>query len=220
MLAYRSTPVDSHLRSPAEMLYQRALRTTVPQRIRHKDPYAAAERERLEERATQSAADHDRTGCRRKAPLYAGQSVSVINNDRTLWLPATIVRTADHGSYIVKVIGGAEYRRAQDHIREHHPDTVKPDMHPKVEVAGQPVTTPSTSEAVQLQQAPNAPAVQLPVAPATPKQAAARSPTAATCIQQKTPVTTDVHPPTGRTDVTPRRSGHVSKAPQRLIEHM
>ena len=86
LLAYRSTPVDSHLRSPAEMLYQHALCTTVPQRIRHKDPYAAAERERLEEHATQHAANHDRTGCRRKAPLYAGQSVSVINNDRTLWL--------------------------------------------------------------------------------------------------------------------------------------
>ena len=101
LLAYRSTPVDSHLRSPAKMLYQRALRTTVPQRIRHKDPYAAAEHERLEEHATQSAADHDRTGCHRKAPLYAGQSVSVINNDRTLWLPATVVHAADHDSYIV-----------------------------------------------------------------------------------------------------------------------
>ena len=92
------------------MLYQCALCTTVPQRIRHKDPYAAAERERLEEHATQSAANHDHTGCRRKAPLYAGQSVSVINNDRTLWLPATIVCTANHGSYIIKVIGRAEYR--------------------------------------------------------------------------------------------------------------
>ena len=90
------------------MLYQSALRTTVPQRIRHKDPYAAAEHERLEEHATQSAANHDRTGCHRKAPLYAGQSVSVINNDRTLWLPVTIVHTADHGSYIVRVIGGSE----------------------------------------------------------------------------------------------------------------
>ena len=202
------------------MLYKHARCTTVPQRIRHKDPYAAAERERLEIRATQSAADHDCTGCRRKAPLYAGQSVSVINNDRTLWLPATVVRAADHGLYIIKVIGGAEYRRARDHIRERHPDAVKPDTHPKVEVAGQPITTPSTSEAVQLQQAPTAPAVQPPVAPATPKQAAARSPTAATRTQWKTPVTTDVQPPTGRTDVTPRRSGHVSKAPQCLIEHM
>ena len=49
----------------------------------------------------------DHTGCHRKAPLYAGQSVSVINNDRTLWLPATVVHAADHGSYIIKVIGGA-----------------------------------------------------------------------------------------------------------------
>ena len=110
LLAYRSTQGDSHLRSPAEMLYQCALCITVPQRIRHKDSYAAAEHERLEECATQSAANHDHTGCHRKAPLYAGQSVSVINNDRTLWLPATVVCAADHGSYIVKVIGGADYR--------------------------------------------------------------------------------------------------------------
>ena len=92
------------------MLYQRALRTTVPQRIKHQDPHAAAERERLEDRAAQSAANHDRTGCCKKAPLYAGQTVSVLNNDRTLWLPATVVRAAAHGSYIIKVIGGAEYR--------------------------------------------------------------------------------------------------------------
>ena len=82
----------------------------MPQRIRHKDPHAAAEHERLEEHATQSAAKHNHTGCRRKAPLYAGQSVSVINSDRTLWLPATIVCAADHSSYIIKVIGGAEYK--------------------------------------------------------------------------------------------------------------
>ena len=34
----------------------------------------------------------------------------LLNNDRTLWLPATVVRAAAHGSYIIKVIGGAEYR--------------------------------------------------------------------------------------------------------------
>ena len=220
LLAYRSTPGDSHLRSPVKMLYQCALHTTMPQRIRHKDPYAAAECERLEECATHSAANHDRIGCHRKAPLYAGQSVSVINNDRTLWLPATVVHAADHGSYIVKVIGGAEYRQARDHIREHHPDAVKPDTHPKVEVAGQPVTTQSASEAVQLQQAPTVPAVQPSVAPTTPKQAAAQSPTAATHTQWKTTVTTDVQPLTGRTDVTPCQSGHVRKAPQCLIEQM
>ena len=158
-----------------------------------------------------------------RKPTLCRTNCSVINNDRTLWLPATVVCAADHGSYIVKVVGGAEYRRARDHIREHHPDAVKPDTPTKVEVAGQPVTTPSTSEAVQqtsAQRAPTAPAAQPSVAPATPKQAAARSPTAATRTQRKTPAIADVQPPTGRTVVTPRRSSRVSKAPQRLIEQM
>ena len=43
LLTYRSTPINVHLCSPAEMLYQGAIRTTVPQRIRHKDPQAAAD---------------------------------------------------------------------------------------------------------------------------------------------------------------------------------
>ena len=97
------------------------------------------------------------------------------------------MQAADHGSYIVKVVGGDEYRRAQDHICEHHQDAVKPDTSTKVEVAGQLVTTPS--EAVQQKPAQHtltAPAAEPSVAPATPKQAAAQSPTAATRTQQKT----------------------------------
>ena len=91
-------------------------------------------------------------------------------------------------------------------------------MHTKVEVPGQPITTPSTTAAVQ--QAPTAPAVQPSVAPTTPKQAAAQSPTAAARTQQKTPTAADAQLLTGRTDVVPHQSGHVSKAPQHLIEHM
>ena len=68
LLAYRSTPIDANLRSPAETLYQRVIRTTVPQRIRHKDPQAAADRDHLNDHATQSAAYHDRH-CKQKSPL-------------------------------------------------------------------------------------------------------------------------------------------------------
>ena len=75
-------------------------------------------------------------------------------------------------------------------------------MHTKVEVAGQPVTTPSTSEAVQ--QAPTAPVVQPLVAPTIPKHAAAQSPIAAICTQWRTvPATADVQPLTSRTDIAP-----------------
>ena len=31
-------------------------------------------------------------------------TVPVINNDRTLWLPTTVAQAADHSSYIVKVM--------------------------------------------------------------------------------------------------------------------
>ena len=51
------------------MLYQCALHTTVPQRIRQKDPHAAVECERLEDFAIQSTANYDHTGIHKKATL-------------------------------------------------------------------------------------------------------------------------------------------------------
>ena len=67
---------------------------------------------------------------------------------------------------------------------EHHPDAVKCEMHSMVEVAGQPVTTPSISA---VQRAPTDPTTQPSVALTTPKQAAA-------CNQQMTPAPADVQP--------------------------
>ena len=124
LLAYRSTPIDAHLRSPAEMIYQRVIRTTVPQRLRHKDPPAAADRDHLNNCASQSAAYHNHH-CKPKSPLYAGQTVSVLNDAKTLWLPAIVIRKTKHGSYLVQVIGEGQYRHAYDHICECHPDAVK-----------------------------------------------------------------------------------------------
>ena len=161
LLAYRSTPIDAHLRSPAEMLYQRAMRTTVPQRIRHKDPQAAADRDHLNDHATQSAAYHD-CHCRPKSLLYAGQTVSVLNDAKTLWLPATVICQARHGSYLVQVIGRGQYQCAHDHICDCHPDTVKPDMPVSTDIA--PATPESSPGLFPVRSAPAAPATA-PVAP-------------------------------------------------------
>ena len=45
LLAYRGTSVDAHLRSPTEMQYQCVIWTTVPQRIRKRDPCADLDQE-------------------------------------------------------------------------------------------------------------------------------------------------------------------------------
>ena len=102
LLAYRSTPIDGHLRLPAEMLYQRNIPTTLPQRFCHKDPHAADNHYSLNQLAAQSAEYHDHH-CRTKSPQYTGQTVSVLNNDKSLWLPAKVIHKADHGSYLIQV---------------------------------------------------------------------------------------------------------------------
>ena len=76
------------------MIYQHTVCTTVTQRIRHNDPHAAPECETLENNATKlenNATNHDCTGSHKKGPIYAGQTFSVINNDRKLLLPAIVV---------------------------------------------------------------------------------------------------------------------------------
>ena len=116
LLAYHSMTINALLCSPAEMLYQQVLCTTVPQQIRHTNPHAQAECVHLNQHATQSAEYHDQQGCCKKPPFFAHQNVSVLNDTRKLWLSATIISKTNNGSYLVQVIGGGQYRCAHDHI--------------------------------------------------------------------------------------------------------
>ena len=217
LLAYRSTPFDAHLRSPAEMLYQRPIRTTVPQRIRNKDPKAEADRNRLNDRATQSASHHDRHS-RIKSPLYAGQTVSVLNDAKTLWLPATIIRQAAHGSYLVQVIGGGTYRRARDFIRERRPDADREEDSSPGNVAP---ATPEQPGGVPARSPPAVPATA-PVAPATVSSPACtpRKPAARTPVRPPAPSTGVAIQQNGAAPAAPRRSARAHKPPTRLITEM
>ena len=113
-----------------------------------------------------SAEYHDHH-CRTKYPLYAGKTVFVLNNDKSLWLPVNVICKADHSSYLVQVIGGGQYRCAHDHIYEHYPGAIKHGISTTEDVA--PATPESLLQALSAKP-PTAPAA--PVAPATPQQAA------------------------------------------------
>ena len=116
-------------------------------------PHAELDQEQLNYWAVLSVLYHD-CHSRTKSPFYAGQTVSVLNDAKTFWLPATVIRQADHGSYLVEVISGGRYRQAQDHICEWHPKAkpMKKDMSSPGNVA------PATPEW------PGAPPVQKPLA--------------------------------------------------------
>ena len=205
------------------MFYQRAIQTTVPQRIRNKDPQAESDRERLDDRAAHSASYHDRHS-QTKSPFYAGQTVSVLNDAKTLWLPTTIIRQAAHGSYLVEVGGGGRYRRARDHIHERHPDAVKKEDTPPGNVAP---ASPEWSGAPPVHSLP-AVSTTAPVAPATTPLPAV--PTVKTSTPGKTAARTPMHSPapptgvaqqqTGAAPAAPRRSAHATKPNKRLIEEM
>ena len=210
------------------MLYRHTICTTVPQRIRNKDPHANLDMEQLNNRASQSTSYHDRHSWI-KSPFYAGQTVSVLNDAKTLWLPTTILRQADHGSYLIKVVGGGTYRRARDHIRERHPKAMKKQS-PMQENSSPgnvapampewPGAPPVHSQPAVMSTAPVAPAtVPLPTVPtvkiSTPCKAAAHTP---------------VHPTASSTGVASQQTGaapaalcwsaHTHKPPTRLITEM
>ena len=172
--------------------------------------------------ATLSVAHHDHRGSRQKDLLFAWQTVSILNKNRTTWLPATVVHAADHGSYIVQVISGGQYRCACDHICECHSDAIKPDVHTTTDVVPAALPAPAT-RAVHNPSPP-------PVAPTTPQPAATSWTSVATCSPWKTPAT--LHTPqgaqqlavvwqqTGAIPVALHWPARASKPPTQLIEEM
>ena len=212
LLAYCSTPVDAHMHSPGEMLYHHALWTMVPQGICHTSPHTTADCDHLDQCISLSAVNHDHLGCQQKAPLFAGQTVSVLNDARCLWLPATVIHAADHESYIVQVIGSGQYWHACNHILQCHPDAVKPDKHVTTNVAPVTPTHPPATQAVQL-----APCV----APATPQPAEIPSMPWKTPIVHMPPHAQSITPKlTGTAPAVPCHSAQSNKPPYWLIEEM
>ena len=131
----------------------------------------------------------------------------MLNDAKTLWLPATVIRQATHGSYLVEVVIVGRYRRARDHIREQHPDAVKKD------------DTPPGNIAPAMPECPGAPPVHSPLAvPTTAPVAPATTPlpavpTAKTSTPRKTAARAPVRSPAPPTGVAQQQTGAAPAAP-------
>ena len=78
LLALHATPIDTKLPSPAELLYQCWLRTTIPAKICNSDPSATHIYEQIDTHSESAKAQADKCS-KTLVPLYAGQPVATYN---------------------------------------------------------------------------------------------------------------------------------------------
>ena len=110
-------PIDSKLPSPAELLYQCRVRTTIPAKICNSYQSAMQVCEQIDtcSEAVKSQADK----CSKTlAPMYAGQPVATYDTLRKIWVLATVIHVLPWSSYLVCTSNGSTYHRMQRHLRE------------------------------------------------------------------------------------------------------
>ena len=96
LLALRSTPIDSHVPSPAEMLNARKYKSNLPVIIRNEHGSRDEIRRRLAERQESQRLNHDKRAMQPLAPLIPGQDVRVRDTQTDTWQPAKVISTDVH----------------------------------------------------------------------------------------------------------------------------
>ena len=119
LLALRSTPIESHLPSPAEMLNARKYKSNLPVIIRNEHWSKDEIKRRLAERQEIQRLNHDKRAMQPLAPLIPGQDVRVRDTQTDTWQPAKVISTdVQPRSYNVLTPTGNVLRRNRRHLRE------------------------------------------------------------------------------------------------------
>lgn len=148
LLRLRTTPVSSRIESPAEIIFGRAIKDTLPSSRRYDGGDTI---DQLEERQRRTKLDHDK-GTRHLPPLYNGQTVNVRHPQTGRWHPGTVSEQLDPGSYRVTTgENGPEVRRHRTDIRPRQtkhtdasPDSTPPAQTPDMTHPGMQLPTDNT----------------------------------------------------------------------------
>ena len=191
LLALQATAIDTKLPSPAELLYQCWLRTTILAQICNNDPPAIQVCEQIDTCSEAAKSQADKC-CKTLAPLYAGQPVAMYDTLRNIWVLATVIHVLPWNSYQVHTSNGSTYHHMWRHLCEssvkavntipsgttatpqaltrHHFSAAQPASPPPAQCM-QPTPTAPATLATQMNQAPAVPAT-----PAVQKTAPAPMP--------------------------------------------
>jgi hypothetical protein len=131
ILEYRNSPLDSVMKSPAQLLMSRRLKTRLPTitpLLQPQVPSNAAKELRSRQRIQKKYYD---VGSRVLPPLHKGDVARMRRQGK--WLPVTVIE--QHGtapqSYLVQTPDGRIYRRNRRHLlrtNEGHDDSVNDDL--------------------------------------------------------------------------------------------
>ena len=216
LLALWAMPIDSKLPSPAELMYQCQLRTTIPAKICNSNPSAPQVHEQIDACSESAKAQADKCS-KTLAPLYAGQPVATYDTLQKIWVPATVIHILPWNSYLVCTSNGSTYFRMQRHLCEYSvkaADTVPSGTTATLQalsrhcfLAEQPASPPPAPCMQPTSAAPATPVTQMKQAPAVPAMPAVQK-------HAMAPKSVTSH----ATPVQAQRSGHVCMAPRRLIQ--
>ena len=124
LLTLRTTPIDSYLPSPAEILQGRKVRGNLPVKIRPRRDQGDV-LPRLVERQTIQKAYHDRHATELPT-LSPGQPIRAQHPQSGRWETATVVdQRPEPRSYTIRASNGALYRRNRRHLRSISPSPAR-----------------------------------------------------------------------------------------------
>ena len=115
LLQLRATPVCNNLPSPAEMLMNRKLATTLPSRT---ESAPEPQRQKLVERCEKMTRNYNRCAGTQLSPQHQEQPVWVMDHNTRKWKLATVIRIRDepHSSVVV-LDNGSTLRRNRVDLR-------------------------------------------------------------------------------------------------------
>lgn len=122
LLCQRATPIDSSLPSPAELLYGRKIRGTIPMKVRVNNTLPNCNRDiatdHLKKRQDQQKEYHHGRA-HEQSPLYKEQHVRIQDLVKKKWVPGVVVnKRQEPRSYEVRTENGNILRRNRRHIKE------------------------------------------------------------------------------------------------------
>ena len=126
LLEYRATPIAGSKLSPAEMMFDRNIRT---QLTSHKQPQRVPEERRQQEQRKYTVPKKDQNN-KHLSPLSPGDTVRMWNKKKKKWLPKARVLECltSPRSYLIETEAGRQYKRNRQHLLKTEEEFI-PDTH-------------------------------------------------------------------------------------------